>query len=205
MVRTKVIGGCGASSGLLPGRSLEIVTMISSLTVPTHWSETHPLHPLDPPIGRKTTGKKTASASYHGQWRGIVVVCTEVNSCRRARVQDNTASWISRSPAFVSSRMLRRVCAISSDVTGFVGLPASSWRPSNIARSSDSASRARWGRSGSSRFCSFPNSPSTNPSTSSRRMRAIWARPSLVCGISSPACKTHREPLLASLAANARD
>src|SRR5271165_5001232 len=30
------LGGCGASSGPLPSRSLESVTMISSLTVPTH-------------------------------------------------------------------------------------------------------------------------------------------------------------------------
>jgi hypothetical protein len=48
--------------------------------------------------------------------------------------------------------------------------------------SSASALRARWARSGSSRLCSFPNSPSTNPSSSSRRMRAIRARPSLVSG-----------------------
>jgi hypothetical protein len=32
----------------------------------------------------------------------------------------------SRSPTFVSSRMLRRVCTMSLAVTGFVGLPASS-------------------------------------------------------------------------------
>jgi hypothetical protein len=42
------------------------------------------------------------------------VIGTEFKNWRRARVQDNTASWISRSPTFVSSRMLRRVCAISS-------------------------------------------------------------------------------------------
>jgi transposase len=90
---------------------------------------------------RRAAGKKTASASYHGQWRGTVVVYTEVNSCRRARVQDNTTSWISRSPTFVSSRTLRRVYAMSAAVTGFVGLPASSWRASNIARSSESVSR----------------------------------------------------------------
>jgi hypothetical protein len=35
-------------------------------------------------------------------------------------VQDNTTSWISRSPTFVNSRMWRRVCAMSSAVTGFV-------------------------------------------------------------------------------------
>jgi SH3-like domain-containing protein len=50
----------------------------------------------------------------------------EFNNWRRARVQDNTASWISRSPTFVSSRTLRRVYAMSSAVTAFVGLLASS-------------------------------------------------------------------------------
>ena len=55
-------------------------------------------------------------ASYYGQWRVRFVVGTEFNIWRRARVQDNTTSWISRSPTFVSSRMLRRVCATSSAV-----------------------------------------------------------------------------------------
>jgi hypothetical protein len=41
-----------------------------------------------------------------------------------------------RSPTFVSSRTLRRICAMSSAVRRFAGLLASSWRPSNIARSS---------------------------------------------------------------------
>src|ERR1700730_12379035 len=96
--------------------------MIRSLTVPTHWSETHPLHPLDPPVGRKTMGKRAPFASYYGQWRVGFVVGTEFNNWRRARVQDKTTSWISRSPTFVNSRTWRRVCTMSSAVTGFVGL-----------------------------------------------------------------------------------
>jgi SH3-like domain-containing protein len=90
---------------------------------------------------RKPSGKITASVSYYGQWRVGFVVGMEFNNWRRARVQDNTTSWISRSPTFVSSRTLRRVYAMSAAVTGFVGLPASSWRASNIARSSESVSR----------------------------------------------------------------
>jgi SH3-like domain-containing protein len=35
-------------------------------------------------------------ASYYGQWRVRFVVGTEFNNWRRARVQDNTTSWISR-------------------------------------------------------------------------------------------------------------
>jgi hypothetical protein len=52
-----------------------------------------------------------ASTRYYGQWRVGFVVRTEFNNWRRARVQDNRTSWISRSPIFVNSRSWRRDCS----------------------------------------------------------------------------------------------
>jgi hypothetical protein len=106
------IGGCGASGGPLSSRSLGSVTMISSLTVPTHYPERGPLHPLDPPVGRD---------SCRDQCRVGFAVGVERSVWRRARVQDNTVSWISRSLILVSSRTLPRAWAMSSNVAGLVG------------------------------------------------------------------------------------
>ena len=124
------IGGCGGSSGPLPSRSLEIVTMISSLTVPTHLSETHPLHPLDPldPLaGRKTIGQRAAFASYSrsvagSRFRNRYGV-QELASGARAgqhRLVDLT---------FTDLRQLADIAAGLQDVVshhGLIGLPASS-------------------------------------------------------------------------------
>jgi len=70
-------------------------------------------------------------ASYYGQWRVRFVVGTEFNIWRRARVQDNTTSWISRSPTFVSSRKLRRVCANHTTSRALSDCQRASERPSN--------------------------------------------------------------------------
>ena len=118
------------------------------------------------------------------QCRVGFVVDTEFGIRRRTRVQDNNAAWISRSQISVNSRMWRRVCAMSSADAGFVGSRATSETPRNKPPASASASRARRARSGSARPCSFPNIPSMNPITSSRRIAAIFARPSRVSGAS---------------------
>jgi hypothetical protein len=57
-----------------------------------------------------------------GQWSVGRIAGIALKSCRRARVQDNTTSWISRSPTLVSTRTLRRVWEMSSAVTGFAGI-----------------------------------------------------------------------------------
>jgi len=85
----------------------------------------HYIHLIHQLVG-EPSAKRTASASYYGQWRVGFVVGTEFKNWRRARVQDNTTSWISCSPTFVNSRTWRRVYTMSSAVMGFVGLRASS-------------------------------------------------------------------------------
>ena len=61
-----------------------------------------------------------APPAITSQWRVGIVVGTEFKNWRRPRVQDNTTSWISRSPTFVSSRMLKEVFSFGGDVTGLV-------------------------------------------------------------------------------------
>jgi hypothetical protein len=119
------------------------------------------------------------------QCRVGFVADTEFGIRGRARVQDNSAAWISRSQISVNSLIWCRVCAISSADAGFLGSRATSETPRNKPPTSASASRARRARSGSARPCSFPNIPSMNPITSSRRIAAIFARPSLVSGAST--------------------
>jgi hypothetical protein len=58
-----------------------------------------------------------ASTRYYGQWRVGFVVRTEFNNWRRARVQDNRTSWISRSPIFVNSRSWRGDCSFPTSPT----------------------------------------------------------------------------------------
>ena len=60
------------------------------------------------------------------QCRVGLVVDAEFGIRRRARVQDNSAAWISRSQISVNSLMWRRVCAMSSADAGFVGSRACS-------------------------------------------------------------------------------
>src|SRR5215469_5003113 len=119
------------------------------------------------------------------QCRVGLVVDAEFGIRRRARVQDNNAAWISRSQISVNSLMWRRVCAMSSADAGFVRSRATSQTPRSKPPASASVSRARRARSGSARPRSFPNIPSMNPITSSRRVAAIFARPSLVSGAST--------------------
>ena len=94
------------------------------------------------------------------QCRVGLVVDAEFGIRRRARVQDNSAAWISRSQISVNSLMWRRVRAMSSADAGFVGSRATSETPRSKPPASASASRARRARSGSARPCSFPNIPS---------------------------------------------
>jgi hypothetical protein len=104
--------------------------------------------------------------------------------CRRARAQDSTASCISCSADRVSSRRWLRVVAISTAAAGFVRSSANSRAASSIMRICASFSSDLWARSGNSRLSRSPNSPSTNPSSSSRRHRARCPNPSRFAGTS---------------------
>ena len=88
--------------------------MISSLTVPTHWSETHPLHPLDPPVGRKTTDKQTAFASF-GSVAGGFRSCATSYDGSPARTEWRRASEYVRADR--RTPMPRQVRAVVVDPT----------------------------------------------------------------------------------------